>query len=266
MGSFRIVPGEHVVGQRAQGLHVAAGGEELEGADADMARRHAGEHRAGQEPLARHVLAGRDRRERPGGGDAERRHRLADEVLAQHRAERRPPVRVARERRRPGALQLDVAAPLAADHLAEQDRPPVPELGHEIAELVPGIGRGERLGALGHAVAGERRDALGAGEPVGIEAEIERQRPVEPDQPRALDGRRREPGVEAGRQAGIAVVEGDRSRHARAESSEAVLRRTDAGASGSRLRDLGPDPATAAGRSAIGFAPAGREPTPCDAS
>ena len=45
-----IVAGDDVVGEQAQRLDVAARGEELEGADADVAGRHARQDRAGQRP------------------------------------------------------------------------------------------------------------------------------------------------------------------------------------------------------------------------
>ena len=48
----RVVARERVGGERDQRLAVVARGEELERADADVARRHAREHRAGQHLLA----------------------------------------------------------------------------------------------------------------------------------------------------------------------------------------------------------------------
>jgi hypothetical protein len=44
--------------------------------------------------------------------------RLADQIFAQHRADRGAAIAIAREMRRAGALQLDVAAAaVAIDHL-----------------------------------------------------------------------------------------------------------------------------------------------------
>ena len=88
----RVVPGDGIVGQQPHPLHIAAGGEILEGADAEVAGGDAGQHGAGERGFAPHRLAGRHRGQRPGGRHAERRHRLADQVFAQHRAERRPAV------------------------------------------------------------------------------------------------------------------------------------------------------------------------------
>src|SRR3546814_9970328 len=74
------------------------GGEELKGADADMAARDSCEHRAGMSALALHPVAGRDRGERARRRDAHRRHRLRHQIFAQHRTDRRLAVTVARER------------------------------------------------------------------------------------------------------------------------------------------------------------------------
>ena len=99
-------------------------------------------------------LARRDDRERARRRDPQRRHRLAHDVLAQHGAERRATVASARERRAPRALELDVA-PLAvrADDLAQQDRAPVAELRHEVAELMARVRERDGLGAIEHGVA-----------------------------------------------------------------------------------------------------------------
>ena len=93
-------------------------------------------------------LAGGDCGEGAGRGDAEGGHGLADEVLAQHGAERGPAVTAAGEGRGAGAFELDVAAaPVLADDLAEQNGAAVAELRGEAAELVAGIGECDRVGA-----------------------------------------------------------------------------------------------------------------------
>jgi alkanesulfonate monooxygenase SsuD/methylene tetrahydromethanopterin reductase-like flavin-dependent oxidoreductase (luciferase family) len=143
-----IVPRDGVVGQQAHGLDVAAAREVLERAHADVAGRDARQHRAGQPLLAHDGVARRDRRQRARGRNAERRHRLAHEVLAQHRPDAPRAVAAARERRAPRALELDVAAHARpVDHLAEQDGPAVAQLRHEHAELVPRVRRGDGLGS-----------------------------------------------------------------------------------------------------------------------
>ena len=210
------MPGDDVVGEPPHALGIAARGKILEGADADMARGDAGQHRARQRRLAQHALAGHDRGERPRGRNAQRRHRLADDVFAQHRTERGAAVAAARERRRARALELDVAADaVGVDHLAEQDGAAVAELRHEMAELVAGIGHRDRLGAVGHPVAGEDLGALGAIEQLRVEAEMPRERPVQLDQPGRGDRRRRDAGEEIRRQGRIGILEGEMHRHDR---------------------------------------------------
>ena len=86
-----------------------------------------------------------------GGGDAQRVHRLADDVLAQHRADRGQAVAAARERRGARTLQVQVAnGPVRADELAEQQCASVAQARDEAAELVPGVGLRHRRGTVGH--------------------------------------------------------------------------------------------------------------------
>ena len=143
-------------------------------------------------------------------GNAECRHRLADDVFAQHRAQRRAAVATARERRRARALELDVAPHAGAiDHLAQQDGATVAELRHEVAELMAGIGECDRLRADGNAVAGQDFYCLRRREHLGIEAELPGQRLIDLDQPRGGDRRRIELRIEAFRQPRVAVVEAE---------------------------------------------------------
>ena len=97
--AFRIVPGDRVVGEEAQRLDVVAGGEILEGADADVAGGHAGQHGAGQHRLAQHLLTGRHGGKRARRGHAQGRHGLAHEIFAQHRTQRGAAVATAGEGR-----------------------------------------------------------------------------------------------------------------------------------------------------------------------
>ena len=103
--------------------------------------------------------------------------------------------------------------PFGVDHLAEQDGAAVAELRHEMAELVAGIGHGDRIGAIGHSLAGEDLGALGAVEQVRIEAELDRQRPVQLDQARGGDRGRRHAREKVRRQRRIGVLEGEMDRH-----------------------------------------------------
>ena len=89
-----------------------------------------------------------------------RGHRLADDVLAQHRAERGAAIAAAREARLARTFQLDIDAIAAGrDLLAQQDRAAVAEPG-EVAELVAGIRLRQRLGALRQGVAREDGGAV----------------------------------------------------------------------------------------------------------
>ena len=205
---FGIVAVDDVVCEQPQRVGVAACREELEGADADMARRDAGQHGTGQEGLADHRFAGRHRRQRARGRDAQRFHRLADDVFAQHGPKSGTAIAAARERRRPRALELDVAtATLRVDDLAQQDGAAVAELRREVAELVAGIGERNRLRARRDAVAGEDRRPGRGRQEAGVEAELGGQPLVQLEQPRRLHRRRIESGVEALGQPRVAVVE-----------------------------------------------------------
>src|SRR5690606_36840253 len=68
-----------------------------------------GEHGAGKRCLPRHGAAGGDDGQRPGGRDPQGVQGLADEELAQHRADGGPAVPTAGERRGARALEVDVA-------------------------------------------------------------------------------------------------------------------------------------------------------------
>ena len=153
--------------------------------------------------------------ERARGRDAKRRHRLADDVFAQHRTERGAAVAAARERRRAGPLELDVAADaVRVDHLAEQDGAAVAELGHEMAELVAGIGHRDRVRAVGNAFSGEDFGPLRASE-----HDRDRDRDGSPSGRFSLisrgdgDGRRRDAARKVRRQRRIGVLEREMDRH-----------------------------------------------------
>ena len=83
--------------------------------------------RAGQGAgLAQHRLAGHHGRERARGRHAERVHRFADQVFAQHGAECGLAVAAASERRAPGSLQVQVpATPVDVDDLPDQKGAPI---------------------------------------------------------------------------------------------------------------------------------------------
>ena len=143
------------------------------------------EHGAGQDGLASTGAPVADDGEGPGRGDAERVHRLADHVLAQHRADGRQPVAAAGERRAPGALEVEVAQPAARSTSSPSSSArPSPSRGRVAAELVAGVGLRHRRRTLGEPRAGEQPEAVGAPEPVGVDAELGGQCLVEGQQSR----------------------------------------------------------------------------------
>ncbi len=209
-----IMPRNDMIGELPHSVGVAARRKELEGADADVARRDAGQYGAGQNRLAHHVLARDDGGERARGGDAEREHRLADDVLPQHGAECGAAIAAAGERRWAGPLELDIAADaVGIDDFAEQDGAAIAELRHEMTELVAGIGHRDRVGAVRNAFAREDFGALRARKQLGVEAEMDRQRPVELDQARGGDRGGGDAGEKVRRQRRIGVLEREMDGH-----------------------------------------------------
>src|SRR5690606_16703173 len=142
-------------------------------------------------PLPLYPIARLHGRERTRGRNAERSHRFADGVLAQHGPERRAAVAAARESGAAGALELEITAPATrVDDLAEQEGPPVAELRHEMPELMARVREGDRLGSGRSRVPCEHREPVRPCQPAGIEAKLECERNVDPDQLRRRDGRR----------------------------------------------------------------------------
>ena len=181
---FGVMTRDRVVGQAAQQIGVAERGGVLERAHPEVAGRDPREYRAGFERLARDPLPGDDHGQRPARGNAERVHRLADHVLAQHRPDHGLTVPAARERRAAGALEVQVA-PLTAgvDELAQQQRPAVPQPRRVAAELVAGVRLRDGLGAGGERVTDQHPDAVVGAQRLGVGAELGRQVVVERQQP-----------------------------------------------------------------------------------
>lgn len=120
---MREVAGDRVIGQLLQLGHIAAGGEELKRADPDVAGRDAGEHCAGQSVFAVDGFPGGRGGQGPGRRNAQGVHGFAENVLAEHRAERGFAIAAPGERGSAGAFELDVAAlSVGIDHFAEQQR------------------------------------------------------------------------------------------------------------------------------------------------
>src|ERR1700719_1626005 len=81
---------------------------------------------------------------------------FANEIFAKDRPQCGAAIAPPGERRSARALQLDIAPLAVAVHdLAKEDCAAVAKLGNEIAELMPGIGHRDRLGAWRNDVAGK---------------------------------------------------------------------------------------------------------------
>jgi hypothetical protein len=170
---LRVMPRDDVISEAPDRIQIPAPREELEGADPDVARRNAGQYRAGQRRLAPNRLAGRHSGKRSGRWNPQRRHRLADDVFAQDRPERRASVAPPGKRRWARPLELDVAAhAVAIDHLAEKNSTSVTELRYESPKLVAPISHGKRLASLGHPVAREDLHTLRRGKLSRIEPKM----------------------------------------------------------------------------------------------
>jgi hypothetical protein len=92
------------------------------------------------EHVAHHALAGGDQAQRARGGDAEVVHRLAAQEFADRRAQHRATIGTARIRRRPCALQLQLATPTVANTASPRlIARPSPNWPCPVAELVPAV-------------------------------------------------------------------------------------------------------------------------------
>ena len=213
-GGMRRVPnlgvmaGNDMVGQQAQRFDLATRREILEGADADMARRHTRQHAPGNGALPIDPLARGHRRERARCGNAQREHGLADDIFAQHWSKGRTPIAPAGERRHARAFQLDVPTlPGRGQNLSQQDRPTIAKLGIEMTELMPGIGAGDGVSQRREPVAREDFHALGRREHIRVKPQLPRQPHIQFHQTRRGDRRRRHPRVKDGGEPGVAIVE-----------------------------------------------------------
>ena len=79
---------------------------------------------------------------------------------------------------------MDVAqAPVVIDELAEQQRAPVAQPRDVAAELMPGVGLGDRGGAAGDQVAHQETQPIGTPQPGGVQAEFRGKPLIEHEQP-----------------------------------------------------------------------------------
>ena len=162
----------------------------------------------GSGPLPQHPLARGHDGERPRRRDPEAVHRLADQVLPQHRAHRRLAVAAAGERRAARPLEVHVAAAARhVDHLAEQQRPAVAEARHVPAELVAGVGLRHRRDPVRQPVPDQQRHARRLPQRGGVDAQLGGQLLVEHQQLRRRNRRGRPRHRQARHRAGVGVVE-----------------------------------------------------------
>ena len=209
-----------MIGERAYTIHIAPRSEELERADPDVTCGDPGQNGAWQEHLPDDGLTGQHGGQRARGRDPERRHGFADHILPQYGPKRGSAISSPRERGWPRSLQLDVATEaVLSDHFPEQDRAPVTELWHEVAELMPGVSHGGRLGTLRQPVTGENLNAFRAREPLGVEVQVGRELPVQLDEFRGADRCRRKPGEEPVWKPRVGIVESEMNRHQRYSSA-----------------------------------------------
>ena len=149
-----------------------------------MTCRDAGEYTAREPPfLAPYAFAGGHSGQRSRGGNSERGHGFANNVFAEYGAEGGFAIAAARERRAPGALQLQIVTrAIRVDDFTKKKSAAVTELGYESTELVAGIGLRNRLGTLGNRVAREHRDSVSRLQPAGVDGELCRESEVEADE------------------------------------------------------------------------------------
>ena len=157
------VPGDDVIGELRDLLMLVAVEEHLERAEAHMRGRQARHHGGGFDALAIHLLVAADDAQRAPGGDAQAVHGFRTQVFADAGAQHGAAVAAARIGRDAGALELHIPELSGAvAYLAQQDRAPVAQLRHEVAELVSGVEHGQRIAARQQAVADEVLGEIGA--------------------------------------------------------------------------------------------------------
>ena len=126
------------------------GQRKLEGADTDVARSHARQDRARQRSLAIDRLARDTAASALVVGIASACIASPINIFTQHRPEAARPSPLRENGVGPEPLSLNISAmSVAVDYLAQEQRPAVAKLRREAAELVAGVGLGQRHRALG---------------------------------------------------------------------------------------------------------------------
>src|SRR5437879_8357417 len=130
---LRVVALDDVIGQATYLGLLTAGGEQLEGADTDVAGGNASQNRARQRTLlAKDRLAREDCGKRPGRRDTQRVHRFPEQAFTQPGPACRPAVAGARKGTGTRAFELNVTTTsVAVNHLAHAQRLPVAQMRHE---------------------------------------------------------------------------------------------------------------------------------------
>ncbi len=200
----RVMPFQGVVNQGIHERRVLLGGCVLEGAHAQVGGGNPGEDGTVQGSLPVYRFAAGDHGQAAGGGDAQRMHGFADQVLPEHGAHGGTAVTAPGKGGASGALELDIhPGAIGQDLFAEQDGAAIAQHG-QIAELVTGVGLGNGVTARDQGIAAEYLRLTGQG--VTVQSKLVRQGGVEAQQGRT--GRRvglaaRKQGI---RQPGVAVI------------------------------------------------------------
>ena len=180
-----VVAGDRMIGEASQQLDVAGQRGVLEAPDAQVAAGDADEYGAGQHRFPLYRTSGAHHRERARRRNAQRVHRLTDDVFAEHRSHRGQAVATACERGAARPLEMEVPdATVIVDEFAEQQRPPVAQLRNEATELMPGVGLGYWGRTAGYQVAHQKSKSVSATQPGGVEAKLGGQRLVQDEQAR----------------------------------------------------------------------------------
>ena len=97
------------------------------------------------------------------------------------------------------------------DHLTDQERTAIAQLGIELPELMPRVGLGDGLRTLGQRVAGKHRRQRRRVLAVEVQPQFLRQAAVEEQQFGGRHGGGLASFIETGQVTGVGVVEGDES-------------------------------------------------------
>ena len=129
-GRIREVARNGVLQQGGQSGGLIPIGEKLKGADADVTGGNARHHSTGQRALiAQNCLTRGGHRQTTGARHPKCRHRLRDQIFAQHRPKRRPTVAATRKPGATGAFQLQVPpATIRPQKLAQKMRAAIAKL------------------------------------------------------------------------------------------------------------------------------------------